>query len=322
VTGRIGVVILCYGAGRAQLELVASLRAEGVNDSDIVLVHNPDGSASGDHPAGPEGVQTIVMKQNLGYGPAMNAGIEHWARQDAEWVLLLTNDILPRPGSVRTLFEAAAGSEDAGVLGPVLERSDDSRPYSYGGIDHPDNITIHRVDEPSDREDPIAACDWVDGSAMLVRVAAVCRAGKLEERFFMYFEEADLCRRVRHAGWKVGVVLAARMATSPGQTRRPLAYGFLFARNGLRYAGRARGRRGILEALGSQLRMSWWLLPKPYQRRFYDHEQLRFGASKALGIWLGIGAALVGQTGPPPRFIRRLSDISGTEPGAAAPQRP
>ena len=46
-------------------------------------------------------------------------------------------------------------------------------------------------------------CDWTSGSFMLVRREALDSAGTFDERFFLYSEEVDLCRRVKQAGWQV-----------------------------------------------------------------------------------------------------------------------
>jgi GT2 family glycosyltransferase len=47
------------------------------------------------------------------------------------------------------------------------------------------------------------ACDWTVGSFMLVRREALESAGCFDERFFMYSDELDLCRRIKTAGWEV-----------------------------------------------------------------------------------------------------------------------
>jgi GT2 family glycosyltransferase len=54
--------------------------------------------------------------------------------------------------------------------------------------------------EAYDRETP---CDWTSGSFMLARREAVLAAGLMDERFFIYCEEPDLCLRIRQAGWDV-----------------------------------------------------------------------------------------------------------------------
>ena len=48
-----------------------------------------------------------------------------------------------------------------------------------------------------------AAVDWVSGACMVLRREALGKSGAFDERFFMYFEDADLCRRVRETGWRV-----------------------------------------------------------------------------------------------------------------------
>jgi GT2 family glycosyltransferase len=241
----------------------------------------------------------------------MNAGLEHWLAQDVDWVLLLTHDARLRSGSVATLREAAARALAYGVLGPVLVRADTGKPYSYGGLDDRDNITAHREERPESAEG-IAPCAWVDGTAMLVRAQAYRQAGPIESCFFMYFEEADFCMRVRRQRWAVGVVLDATAVTAPGPAKRPLAYGYLFSRNGLLYAWRAGGARRVATAIESQVRMTSYLASKPYNRRFYDPEFRRFGWLTAIGIWLGMIAAALRRWGPPPPWLQRLGDIKGT----------
>ncbi len=305
------VVVLSYGSGNQQQELVESLVEAGISPSRILVVHNPDGTAAGARPMVRSGVAVRALERNRGYGTAMNAGIEHWLAHGAEWILLLTHDVQIEAESLDHLIQAAAAHRTYGVLGPVLVDAETGRPFSYGGIDARDNIVGHRLDRP-ESADGVAACAWVDGSVVLLRATAYQAAGPIESRFFMYFEEPDFCVRVRHAGWRVGVVLGSRAVTDPGLPKRPLAYGYLFCRNGLLYAWRTGGPRGVAIAAGSQLRMSWWFAAKPYNRRFYDSRFRRMGWPTAAGIWLGLIGAASGRWGPPPTFVRRLTDIAGT----------
>ena len=53
--------------------------------------------------------------------------------------------------------------------------------------------------------------DWVMGSALLIRRELLDRIGPFDERFFMYFEDTDLCRRAWHAGASVTYTPAARL---------------------------------------------------------------------------------------------------------------
>jgi glycosyltransferase involved in cell wall biosynthesis len=84
---------------------------------------------------------------------------------------------------------------------------------------------------------------------MLVRREVFRDSGLLDDRFFMYFEDAEFCLRARRAGWHTGVVVSALMEETPGAGQRPGAYRYLATRNGLEFARTARGWRGLAGGL-------------------------------------------------------------------------
>lgn len=306
----LGVVLLTYGHSDEWRPLLEQITGDGLDPDQLVVVHNPDGSGS--RPPSPEGTPILTMDRNLGYGAAMNAGLQHSLAQGRRWILLLTHDVRLRPGSLATLAQAAQSADRYGVLGPTLVDRRTAAPFSYGGIDMESNIVGHRLERPAVDEDGIGECQWVDGCALMLRAEAVRSAGALEARFFMYFEEPEFCLRAKQAGWKVGVVVDAEVETSPGHTRRPRAYGYLFCRNGLYYARRAGGRRRLARAARSQLQMVWYLAPRPYNRRFFDSDFRRSGYAMARGIFRGALGYARGEWGPPPAALRRTEDIRGT----------
>jgi N-acetylglucosaminyl-diphospho-decaprenol L-rhamnosyltransferase len=115
-------------------------------------------------------------------------------------------------------------------------------------------------------------CDWVVGSFLLARRHALLAAGLLDERFFLYCEETDLCLRVARAGWRVRYLphMTIRHHAGKGGTRPRLVAQEAFARRqyadkhfsplqralflgalGMRHALRAPLRRGGLQALAT-----------------------------------------------------------------------
>ena len=108
------------------------------------------------------------------------------------------------PNAIRSLFEAL-GSERFPVRASWLgERELDLRVYERD-----------------------VACDWTSGSFMLVRWEALQSAGFMDERFFLYCEETDLCLRIKQAGWEIRHVPyltilhhANKGAGTPGSKRR------------------------------------------------------------------------------------------------------
>ena len=79
--------------------------------------------------------------------------------------------------------------------------------------------------------------DWVSGACLLVRRAAYERVGSLDERFFLFWEDADWCRRFRGAGWKVYYLPAAVGTHDVGVSRaqRPIRSALDFHRSAYRF---------------------------------------------------------------------------------------
>jgi GT2 family glycosyltransferase len=68
--------------------------------------------------------------------------------------------------------------------------------------------------------EPSVQVDWVSGSCMLARRSAFDQVGGFDPAFFLYWEDADLCRRLRHAGWRTRYMPGARVEHSQGQSSR------------------------------------------------------------------------------------------------------
>jgi GT2 family glycosyltransferase len=238
------VVVLAYGAGRHHDELLDSLSAAGVEPASVLVVHNP--AAPGEPPPPvPGGVELVQSDRNRGYAGGMNLGIARQRGRDFELILLLTHDARLRPGALDAMIAALEADAACGICGPVLLYAGTEDPYSYGGVTDRNGANAHLKEPPTATDAGIAACDWVDGGTMLVRVDVFDRVGDFDARFWGYCEEADLCARARRAGIGVGVALAARADQEPGATKRRGAWAYLMTRNGLAYAYRAAGVRGL-----------------------------------------------------------------------------
>ncbi len=238
--------MLSYGGGGEYGPLLASLFAEGLPAEWILVVHNPARAGEPD-PVLPAGVELLRNSHNLGYAAGMNHGIERQLERGCDLVLLLTHDARLRPGALAALLEAGAAHPEFGLLGPALVFAGSERPFSFGGLDCGGGRMAHRRERPEPR-DGIAACDWIDGGTMLIRAVTLERVGRLDERLWSYYEEAELCLRARREGFRVGVVLTAVADQAPGGPGRPAVWSYLMTRNGIAYARRAGGSGGLLLA--------------------------------------------------------------------------
>jgi GT2 family glycosyltransferase len=115
--------------------------------------------------------------------------------------------------------------------------------------------------------------DWISGSCMLIRRAALEEVGLFDERFFLYYEEVDLCRRTREAGWSIywvpeaTIVHVGGLATGFNQTQKRRARYWFDSRR--YYLLKARGRSYLWLANTAWLsgfaawRVRRWLMQKP-----------------------------------------------------------
>ena len=301
-------IVLAYGSEAFQ-GVVRDLVREGVEPAHVIVVHNP--RTPGEAAPVPEidGVQVLSLAANGGYAPAMNAGIARALEQGAELLLLLTHDVMIEPGAVGELVATAREADGFGIVGPRLRwRDGDIVGHdTYGGWWSASGaVGHHHAPQRVPGSDRIAACDFVDGSAMLVKREAIEAAGPLDERFFLYFEETELCLRSARAGLRVGCAVEAIIAQEGGQVRRPGAYGYLFARNGLEFARLLGGARRVPG------HAAWQLGLLPLRRLVRPHTapgERRFAAQRSFAALVGGLAFLLRRWGRPPAWLPGLGDV-------------
>jgi GT2 family glycosyltransferase len=146
---------------------------------------------------------------NYGYGPAANQAIKSCR---GDYVLLLNGDAMVAPGAIGALSAYMDRHPEAAVVGPLLRYPDGSLQRSY--FPFPGTLGWFLENEPVlwllrclpvGRErfwcltPPTVdrAVPWVLGAALLLRRTAFEAVGGFDESYFMYFEEVDLCLRLR-----------------------------------------------------------------------------------------------------------------------------
>ena len=129
------------------------------------------------------------------------ASPRHSARITADWVLVLNPDATAAPDCVERLLEAAA-DDTVALVGAQILLPDGT----VNAGDNPVHLTgvtwSGGFGEPRETGPPRSVAS-VSGAAMLIRRAALERIGGLNERFFLYHEDVELCWRLRLAGWDV-----------------------------------------------------------------------------------------------------------------------
>ena len=304
------VVVLAYGAGDEVAGLLGYLHAESLATGNAVIVlHNPSDSSDRLMLSSSDDVRVVELGTNGGYVGGMNAGIDLALKSSPEFVLLLTHDVRIAAQEVHELHALMRAHADLAAMGPILCRSGDG-PYSAGFIrDHHVRMR-HRV-PVDDMPRPVWPCSAIDGSVMMWRATALKEVRGFDERFFMYFDDLDICARARRCGWEIAVATELRALSAPGGSHRRSAHAYLRARNGLAYA-RTFGLTGLLAGLVECAAGLWHMTPKPGGKHFYDPEARKIATAYWRGTTFGVFDYFRGRWGPPPPLMMQDSDIAAT----------
>jgi N-acetylglucosaminyl-diphospho-decaprenol L-rhamnosyltransferase len=180
--------------------------------SELIVVDNAshDGSPAMVAERFPE-ARLIANRENVGFGRANNQAFEV-AR--GRYLLMLNPDTEPAPDAIRQLLAFADANPRAGIVGGRLENPDGSHQHSafrlpdwkqalFGFFDViPLDSRLNGRYAPDCYERPFRA-EHLLGACLLLRRETLDQVGHFDPRFFMYFEETDLCARVREAGWLI-----------------------------------------------------------------------------------------------------------------------
>jgi GT2 family glycosyltransferase len=185
--------------------------------------------------------RAIANARNVGFGAAVNQA----ARETRAALLWLLNpDCEVTPGAFAALVETLDRHPDCAIAAPRLLNADGSvqasargEPTAWTGLfgRHSLLTRIFPSSPPARRNLPAqdlvtsgvesAPVDWVMGAAMLIRRDAFDRIGGFDERYFLYWEDADLCRRLRQIGWSTRYVPRA-IVRHPGAASAKTASAF------------------------------------------------------------------------------------------------
>ena len=157
----------------------------------------------------------IENRRNLGFARAAN---QAYRMSSGEYCLVVNPDLKVLPGSVQRLWEFMDSHRDVGIVFPKLYNPDGSIQYSCRTFHTIGTIFLRRTPLgklfPNSRilrdhlmtdwdHDSMREIDWALGGCMMVRREAILCPHLFDERFFLYFEEVDLCYRMKKTPWKV-----------------------------------------------------------------------------------------------------------------------
>lgn len=217
---KLSIIIVNYKMWQLTRALVESLLKDDLpRGTEIIVVDNNSGDDSvyllrSDFPE----ITVIDNPENMGLAAGVNVALK---KAKGSYYLVLNPDMIALPGSVATLLDFMEKNPLVGVAGGKLISPNGKLQYSCYRFYTPMTIVYRRTflgktnsgkkvirnflmkdfDHKEARD-----VDWLMGACLMIRKSALLKVGKMDEQFFLYFEDVDWCRRFWELGWRVTYV--------------------------------------------------------------------------------------------------------------------
>jgi GT2 family glycosyltransferase len=212
----LSIIVVTHNSRRHVRDCLESIqRTSGGIDHEVIVVDNASQDGTQDIMRNEfPNVRLISNSENLGFARGNNQGI---AQSKGRFILLLNPDTIVPPKTLATLLSEIKQSPETGLLGCRLLNADNSLQQSFGYEVSLWNEVLRKMFFnlwENHRFTPVGwvlrslhsrkrEVAWVKGACMLSRRQALLDVKLMDETFFIYLEDADLCRRIRQSGWQV-----------------------------------------------------------------------------------------------------------------------
>jgi len=281
----ISAIVVNYRAYEELDACLTSLRDQPDPLEILVVDQESDAAEVGPRKARHPGVLWLAQAENSGFAAGVNLAARH---ATGSYLFLVNPDSVVDAGTPKALAEWLAAHDEVGVAGSLVRDTDGSiqgsarrfpdlstviagrsawltRRFPSNALSRRNVLTGASVCEPT-------TVDWVSGASMMIRREAFDQAGGFDARYFLYWEDADLCRRLKSLGWTTAYVPAAGVTHHGGRSSRGSARALIaFHKSAFRYFVTHTGAVGRiaspLAALALAIRLGVKLLLREPGRR-------------------------------------------------------
>lgn len=224
----ISVLIVNYNGHDHLVHCLERLAAQPEFHDEVIVVDNAsdDGSAERVRTTFPE-CRLLELDRNVGFGGGNNLGAK---LAQGDFLLLLNSDAWLEADALPRLLSALEEDPGLGLVAPQLRYPDGRLQFAWapetGVVGEALQMLRNRFESrrlahrmPPRWLRPLLGPAWLSAACVLIRRSAFEAVGGFDENFFLYFEDVDLSRRLRQAGWRLGLVPEAKAYHVKGGSR-------------------------------------------------------------------------------------------------------
>lgn len=225
----VGIVIVNYNGEKYQSDCIKSLYNMQYNDFEIVVIDSgsKDNSIVNLRKEYPQ-VHILEQKNNIGVAAGNNVGIDFFKKQGTKYILLLNNDIEVHPDLLGNLVQESKGKY---VVVPKIYYYEPNNMIWFAGGDFilKKGLTTHRGKQIVDKGqyDEISRITYAPTCCMLIPTQVFDVVGKMDENYFMYYDDTDFCLRLLKKKIKMlyipNAIMWHKVSSSTGGEDSPLS---------------------------------------------------------------------------------------------------
>jgi GT2 family glycosyltransferase len=243
---KVVIVTVNYNTEKDTNNLLKSLEKVEKKDFELQIIIVDNGSKTEfqlDHHQKKDNITILRLNKNTGFASGYNLGIKEALKTNADYIMVINNDTKVYSDMLKNLLQVLESDAGIGVAVPKIYfakghefHKDRYSPdelgkviWYAGGYTDWDNVkSVHRgVDEVDHGQyDKVEPTDFATGCCMFFKREVLEKVGLFDERYFLYFEDADLIERIKKAGYKIYFVPTAILihinAASSGGAGNPL----------------------------------------------------------------------------------------------------
>jgi GT2 family glycosyltransferase len=216
----VAIVVINWNNSQDTLTCIESLQRLNYNNYHVLLLDNGSDDDSlvvlSEATKGLTDFTLLETGENLGFSGGVNFGIVEAEKLQAEYIWLLNNDTEVASDCLDRLIQAMNANPDVAIAGSKIFLADRKDVIWHAGATfskytgQPQHLGLGANDNDLDYAvDKLV--DYVTGCSLVLRQNLIAKIGVMDDRFYLYYEEADLCYRARELGFKILYVSESKL---------------------------------------------------------------------------------------------------------------